>query len=75
MRFKREEFDKVLHELFVEQPARFDTLCDVVGREILPTVRSWCATDSALVGRNCEEDIVQDKPCKQSASQMRLFQG
>ena len=60
MRFKREEFDKVLHELFVEQPARFDTLCDVVGREILPTVRSWCATDSALVGRNCEEDIVQD---------------
>lgn len=60
MRFKREEFDKVLHELFVEEPARFDTLCDVVGREILPTVRSWCATDSALVGRNCEEDIVQD---------------
>ena len=60
MRLNREEFDTILHELFVEEPARFDTLCDVVGREILPTVRSWCATDNALVGRGCEDDIVQD---------------
>lgn len=64
MRFKKEEFDKMLHELFVEKPARFDTLCDIVGREILPTVRSWCATDPALQGRYCEDDIVQDTTLK-----------
>ena len=60
MRLKKEEFDKILQELFGESPVRYDTLCDVLWRELLPTVRGWCAVDTALQGRNCEEDIIQD---------------
>ncbi len=64
MRFEREELDIILHEIFAEEPARFDTLCVVIWRELLPTVRAWCAVDTALQGRNCEDDIVQDTIAK-----------
>ena len=60
MRFTRQEFDTMIHELFVEVPARFDTLCIILEKELTPTIRSWCAVDPALNGRFCEEDILSD---------------
>lgn len=50
----------MIHEIFVEEPARFDTLCIILEKELTPTIRSWCAVDPALNGRACEGDIFSD---------------
>ena len=60
MRFTSNEFQIALRELFCEEPACFDTLCIIAERELMPSVRGWCAADSALRGRDCEGDIMQD---------------
>ena len=60
MRFTREEFDKMIHELFVEEPACFDTLCEIVFKELSPTIDAWCRDDRALAGRACQGDILND---------------
>ena len=60
MRFTKQEFDTMIHELFVESPARFDTLYVILEKELTPTIRSWCAVDPALNGRACEGDIFSD---------------
>ena len=60
MRFTKQEFDMMIHELFVEEPARFDTLYVILEKELTPTIRSWCAADPALNGRACEGDILSD---------------
>jgi len=60
MRFTPDEFQIALRELFVEEPACFDTLCVIAEKELMPAIRGWCADDNALRGRDCECDIMQD---------------
>lgn len=60
MRFTVDEFNIAICELFNEEPACFDTLCEISERELMPSIRGWCAADNALRGREVEADIMQD---------------
>ena len=60
MRFSAAEFDLMLYELLEADPPMFDTLCSIVEKELMPSIRGWCANDPALRGRYCEDEILND---------------
>ena len=55
-----EEYKQIVKGILDSTPADFSVLCEVCGREIAPVVRYWCINDTALNGRRCEDDIMQD---------------
>ncbi len=60
MRFTREEFNTMVKELLYDTPISFDMLCKIAEKTLRPTVINWCRNDSALCGRGCEDDIMQE---------------
>lgn len=58
--FSGEEFNKIIEELIYSKPACYDTLLYVSRRTLFGSVCKWCSTDSALRGRQYEEDIMQE---------------
>lgn len=60
VRFTREEFDIMVHELLYSQQVSFDMLCKIAEKTLKPTVCYWCSTEPCLQGRGYEEDVMQE---------------
>ena len=60
MHFTVEEFHTMVQELLYTEPSRFDTLCEIATRTLMPMIRSWCRRDKVVRGRGFEEDIMQN---------------
>lgn len=60
MRFSREEFDVMVHQLLYSDTVSFDMLCAIAEKTLRPTVIRWCREDDYLRGRGYEEDLMQD---------------
>lgn len=58
--FSIEEFDTMFREIVNEEPICYDTLLVISERMLIGSVRKWCNSDSALYGRQYEEDIMQE---------------
>lgn len=58
--FSLEEFHTMTEELLVYEPASFDMLCHIARKTLQPTVRRWCNAESAVAGREFEEDLMQE---------------
>lgn len=58
MRFTQEEFDTMLDEITYHVPARYDKLCEIVGKFITPKVYVWCK-DSCNRDKDVE-DVMQN---------------
>jgi len=60
MRFTRDEFDVMVHELLYKDPISFDMLCQIAEKTLRPSVVNWCKTEDCLRGRGYEDDIMQE---------------
>jgi len=60
MRFTRDEFDVMVHELLYKDPISFDMLCQIAEKTLRPSVVNWCRTEDCLRGRGYENDIMQE---------------
>lgn len=60
MRFTKEEFDIMVDELLHQDAVRFDMLCQIAEKTLMPAVKRWCMDEPCLRGRNYENDIMQD---------------
>lgn len=58
--FSNEEFDKMFREIASDESVCYDTLLYISHRSLMNAVRKWCYNDSALRGRQYEEDIMQE---------------
>lgn len=58
--FSGEEFNVIFNEVLDSNGACFDTLLTVCEKMLKGAVRRWCYSDSALRGRQYEEDIMQE---------------
>lgn len=59
MRFSREDFDQMVHEVLFTKPSRFDALCHIAQQVLPPFVKSWCNAEPDIRGRGFEEDVMQ----------------
>lgn len=62
--FSDEEFHTMISELIEEEHPSYDLLCSIADRTLRQTVKHWCAMEPVLLGRNLEEDIMQDIFCR-----------
>lgn len=60
MRFTREEFDTMVHELLYSDEVRFDALYRIAETTLRPKVRYWCSVEPSLRGRGYDDDIMQE---------------
>ncbi len=58
--FTDEEFEIMVAELTDQTAPSFYTLCVIAEKTLRPKVRYRCATDSVLIGRGVEDDIMQE---------------
>lgn len=58
--FSAEEFDMVFCEIVEAPEPCFDGLMEISRKTLFGSVRRWCYEDSALAGRQYEEDIMQE---------------
>lgn len=63
MRFTQDEFNTMLNELFVEEPARYDTLCAIAMKHLQPIINGWCISFS-LSGGEYQFDVMQETLAK-----------
>lgn len=57
--FSVEEFDKMYQEIMRNEQPCFDTLVYISQKSLYRIICKWCYTDSALRGRQYEDDIMQ----------------
>ena len=58
--FSIEEFDKMYHEIMVDDEPCFDTMLYIAKNVLYNMISKWCYEDSSLRGRQYEDDIMQE---------------